>query len=76
MFRLIGILLALALVAWLALRQVDDTNDALADAAESAGVEVDRDASPRENVEAIGRQVDANIAASKRAVDEAVDDAR
>lgn len=74
MLRLIGILLALALVAWLALRQVEDTNDALADAAETAGVEVDRNATPRENVEAIGREVDATIAAGKRSIDDAVDD--
>jgi hypothetical protein len=83
MFRLIGILLVVALIGMLALRQLDGANESVADAAQEAGVELEAGAPPRDAARAVGRAVDATVAAGKARVDgalegreEAEDDAR
>ncbi|MCU0757813.1 MAG: hypothetical protein MUF07_01255 [Steroidobacteraceae bacterium] len=83
MFRWIGVLVALGLVAWLATRQLDDAGGAAAraaeDAAEVAGVEapaIDADATPSEVAGQVGAQVDAMLQAGKARVDAAESDSQ
>jgi hypothetical protein len=78
MFRWIGVLVALGLVAWLATRQLDGAGASAARAAEQAaevaGVEapaIDADATPAEVAGQVGAQVDAMVQAGKARVDEA-----
>lgn len=76
MFRLIGIVLVLGLVAWLALRQVDDTNAALEDGLdgiEAAGVEVERSGRPTDAARAVGKHVEATLATGKSRIDDSLD---
>jgi hypothetical protein len=83
MFRWVGVLIALGLVAWLTMRQLDDTGSraaqAAAEAAEVAGVEApefDADAPPSEIAGQVGAQVDAMVQAGKARVDAAESDAQ
>lgn len=74
MFRFIGIIIALGLVAWLTTRQVDDARNATQAAAKAAGVtgiKVDKNASPSEIAAEVGRAVEATAAESKARVDAA-----
>ena len=78
MFRWIGILVALLLVAWLAAKQMDTAGSgaskAAAEAARTAGVEsvvIDENAPPPKVAEQVGAQVDAMVQAGKARVDEA-----
>ncbi|MFO1457690.1 MAG: hypothetical protein U1F18_15730 [Steroidobacteraceae bacterium] len=78
MFRWIGILVALLLVAWLAAKQMDTAGSgaskAAAEAARTAGVEpvqIDEHAPPSKVAEQVGAQVDAMVQAGKARVDEA-----
>jgi hypothetical protein len=76
MFRLIGIVIVLGLVAWLALRQVDDANATLEDGLESveaAGIEVERSGRPTDAARAVGQHVEATIAAGKSRIDDSLD---
>lgn len=76
MFRLIGIVLVLGLVAWLALRQVDDANATLEeglDGFEAAGVEVERSGRPSDAARAVGKHVEATIATGKSRIDDSLD---
>jgi hypothetical protein len=76
MFRLIGIVLVLGLVAWLALRQVDDANTTLEeglDGFEAAGVEVERSGRPSDAARAVGKHVEATIATGKSRIDDSLD---
>jgi hypothetical protein len=76
MFRLIGIVIVLGLVAWLTLRQVEDANTTIDDTLDSvgaAGVEIDRDARPSDAARAVGRHVEATVASSKSRVDDALE---
>ncbi|MCX9158180.1 hypothetical protein OPU71_18815 [Niveibacterium sp. 24ML] len=73
--RLILILIVLALVGWLAASNLKSQSSAVGDAARKAGVEVPKDAPPREQVEAVGKAVEQIHAqeaeARKRQLDEA-----
>jgi hypothetical protein len=77
MFRLIGVLVALGLVAWLAMKQLDGAGDgaarAAAEASRAAGVEqavrIDANGSPADVAAQVGRQVEASVAAGKARVD-------
>jgi hypothetical protein len=78
MFRWIGVLVAMGLVAWLAIKQLDGAGSgaaqAAAEAAEAAGVEapeLDADAPPSEVAGQVGAQVDAMLQAGKARVDAA-----
>ena len=76
MFRLIQIVIVLGLVAWLALRQVEDANSTIEDSLDSvgaAGVEIDRDAHPSEAVRAVGQHVEATVASGKSRIDDALE---
>ena len=76
MFRLIGIVIVLGLVAWLTLRQVEDANTTIDDTLDSvgaAGVEIDRDARPSDAAQAVGRHVEATVASSKSRIDDALE---
>ncbi|MEZ5459746.1 MAG: hypothetical protein R3E65_10720 [Steroidobacteraceae bacterium] len=76
MFRLIGIVIVLGLVAWLALRQVEDANATLDESLDSvgaAGIEIDRDAHPSEAVRAVGQHVEATVASGKSRIDDALE---
>jgi len=77
MFRWIGVLVALLLVAWLSMKQLDGAGSgaskAAAEAARTAGVEpveFDEDAPPTKVAEQVGAQVDAMVQAGKARVDE------
>lgn len=75
MFRLIGIVLVLGLVAWLALRQVDDANATLEeglDGFEAAGVEVERSGRPSDAARAVGKHVEATLATGKSRIDDSL----
>ena len=76
MFRLIGIVLVLGLVAWLALRQVDDANATLEeglDGFEAAGVEVDHSGRPSDAARAVGKHVETTLATGKSRIDDSLD---
>lgn len=76
MVRLIGIVIVLGIVAWLALRQVEDANATVDETLESvgaAGVEIDRDARPSDAAHAVGRHVEATVASGKSRIDDALD---
>jgi hypothetical protein len=80
MFRWVGILIAVGLVAWLSMRQLDGVGSSASQAAEAASemAGVDRDAalkidphsSPDQVAAQVGRQVEATIAAGKTRVDD------
>lgn len=83
MLRLIAVLTVLALIGMLALRQLKDTSDSVTDAAEGAGLALEAGAHPSDAARAVGRAVDATVAAGKARIDgalegrsEANDDAR
>lgn len=77
MWRLIGVLIAVGLVAWLATQQLDGTGDnaaqAAAAAARAAGVDnavtIDPHASPAEVAAQVGQQIEASVAAGKARID-------
>lgn len=76
MLRLAGIVIVLGLVAWLALRQVDDANstlDAGLDSVEAAGVEVERSGRPSDAARAVGQHVEATLATGKSRIDDSLD---
>ncbi len=56
--RLILILIVLAVVGWLAVTSLRSQTDAVGDAARQAGIDVPRDATPRQQVEAVGKAVE------------------
>jgi hypothetical protein len=78
MFRLVGLLIAIGLIAWLSLKQFDgagrSASQAAVEASRVAGVEnaveLDPNGSPRDVAAQVGRQVEATIAASKTRVDD------
>lgn len=73
MFRILGLLITLALVAWLSMKQFSDVGDTTRDAAAAAGVELDEDTPPSDVARQVGAQVDATVAASKARLDAAAD---
>lgn len=73
MFRILGLLIALVLVAWLSMKQFDAVGDTTRDAAATAGVELDEDTPPSDVARQVGAQVDATVAASKARLDAAAD---
>jgi hypothetical protein len=76
MFRLIGIVIVLGLVAWLALRQVGDANSTIEESLDSVGavgVEIERDARPSDAARAVGRHVETTVASGKSRIDDALD---
>ena len=78
MFRLLGLLIAIGLVAWLSMKQLDgagsSASQAAAEASRQAGVEdavkIDPHSSPDQIAAQVGRQVEATIAAGKTRVDD------
>lgn len=78
MFRLLGLLIAIGLVAWLSMKQLDgagsSASQAAAEASRQAGVEdavkIDPHSSPDQVAAQVGRQVEATIAAGKTRVDD------
>jgi hypothetical protein len=73
MFRLIGIVLALAIVGWLVTRQLDSARNASRSAAESAGavgVKVDPDARPSDVATQVGKAVEAQVQGGKSRIDD------
>jgi hypothetical protein len=80
MFRLVGLLVAIGLVAWLSMKQLDGAGSSASQTAEAASemAGVDRDAalkidphsSPDQVAAQVGRQVEATIAAGKTRVDD------
>jgi len=78
MFRLLGLLIAIGLVAWLSMKQLDgagnSASQAAAEASRQAGVEdavkIDPHSSPDQIAAQVGRQVEATIAAGKARVDD------
>lgn len=73
MFRLIGIVLALAIVGWLVTRQLDGARSASRSAAETAGavgVAVDPDARPSDVAAQVGKAVEAQVQGGKSRVDD------
>lgn len=75
MFRIIGVLITLALVAWLSMKQFGAVGDSTRDAAATAGVEFEADTQPTDVARQVGAQVDATVAASKARLDAAADEA-
>ena len=73
MFRIIGVLITLALVAWLSMKQFGAVGDSTRDAAAAAGVELEADTQPTDVARQVGAQVDASVAASKARLDAATD---
>jgi hypothetical protein len=74
MFRLIGIIVAVALVAWLATRQLHDAGRETRAAAQAAGasdLRIDDNARPADVAAEVGRAVDAQVQASKQRLDAA-----
>jgi uncharacterized protein (TIGR02588 family) len=78
MLRLIGIIIVVALIGWLALHELDATRGnvraATAEAARISGtpaVKIAADATPGETAEAVGRQAEQAIAAGKARTDAA-----
>ncbi len=72
MFRLIGLVLALAIVGWLMTRQVDDVRQTTRSAAKSAGavgIKIDDNASPRDIAAQVGKAVEIQVQGSKARVD-------
>ncbi|MEZ5487313.1 MAG: hypothetical protein R3E75_06660 [Steroidobacteraceae bacterium] len=77
MWRLIGVLIAVGLVAWLAARQLDGTSHSAAQAAATASraagvddaVTIDPNASPAEVAVQVGQQIEASVAAGKARID-------
>ncbi len=72
MFRLIGLVLALAIVGWLMTRQVDDVRQTTRSAAKSAGatgIKIDDNASPSEIAAQVGKAVESQVQGSKARVD-------
>ena len=78
MFRLLGILIAIGLVAWLSMKQLDgagsSASQAAAEASRIAGtpgaVKIDPHSSPDQIAAQIGQQVGATIAAGNTRVDD------
>jgi hypothetical protein len=73
MFRLIGIVLALAIVGWLVTRQLDSARNATRSAAETAGavgVKIDPNARPSDVAAQVGKAVEAQVQGSKSRVDD------
>ncbi len=56
--RLILILIVLAVVGWLAVTSLRSQTDAVGDAARQVGIDVPRDATPSQQVEAVGKAVE------------------
>ncbi|WP_374511882.1 hypothetical protein [Niveibacterium sp.] len=56
--RLIVILIVLAIVGWLAASNLKTQGSAVSKAAQQAGVEVSQSATPREQVEAVGKAIE------------------
>lgn len=72
MFKLIGLVLALAIVGWLMTRQVDDarqTTRGAVKAAGAAGIKIDDNARPGDIAAEVGRAVEAQVQGSKARVD-------
>jgi hypothetical protein len=82
---MIGVLIALGLVAWLSMKQLDDAGSSASQAAEAAsemaGLEgdaalrIDPRSSPEQVAAQVGRQMEAAIAAGKTRVDDFEDEA-
>lgn len=80
MFRLVGLLVAIGLVAWLSMKQLDGAGSSASQAAEAASemagvdgdaaVKIDANSSPDQVAAQVGRQVEATIAAGKTRVDD------
>jgi hypothetical protein len=80
MFRLVGILVAIGLVAWLSMKQLDDAGSSASQAAEAASemaglddeaaLKIDPGSSPEQIAAQVGRQMEATIAAGKTRVDD------
>lgn len=73
MARILGLLIVVAVVAWLAMKQLDDAGDATREAAATAGFELDADTPPTDVARQVGAQVDATVAAGKARLDAAAD---
>jgi hypothetical protein len=73
MARILGLLIVVALVAWLAMTQLNAAGDTTREAAEAAGVELDADTQPTDVARQVGAQVDATVAAGKARLDAAAD---
>lgn len=71
--RLIALLLVLALIGWLAARQLSTQTASVSDAARQAGVSVPPGATPREQVEAVGAAVEKLQAEQMRAREQQAD---
>lgn len=78
--RLILILIVLVVVAWLAVTNLKTQSSTVSSAARQAGVEVSQSATPREQVQAIGKaveKIEADEAAKRREqIDQASGDAK
>ena len=72
--RLIAVLIALGLVAWLSMKQFGAVDDTTRDAAATAGIELEADTPPTDVARQVGAQVDATVAAGKARVDAAADE--
>ncbi len=80
MFRLVGLLVAIGLVAWLSMKQLDGAGSSASQAAEAASemagldgdaaLKIDPGSSPEQVAEQVGRQMEATIAAGKSRVDD------
>jgi len=80
MFRLVGILVAIGLVAWLSMKQLDGAGSSASQAAEAASemagldddaaLKIDPGSSPGQVAAQVGRQMEATIAAGKTRVDD------
>jgi hypothetical protein len=80
MWRMIGVLIALGLVAWLSMTQLDGAGRSASQAAEAAAemagadgddaLKIDPGSSPEQIAAQVGRQVEATLAAGKTRVDD------
>jgi hypothetical protein len=80
MFRWVGILIAVGLVAWLSMTQLDGAGSSASQAAEAAAemagvdgdeaLEIDPGSSPDQVAAQVGRQVEATLKAGKTRVDD------
>lgn len=80
MFRWVGILIVLGLVAWLSMKQLDSAGSSASQAAEAASemagvdgdaaLKIDPGSSPGQVAAQVGQQVEATLAAGKTRVDD------
>lgn len=80
MFRLVGILVAIGLVAWLSMKQLDGAGSSASQAAEAASemagldgdsaLKIDPGSSPEQVAAQVGQRMEATLAAGKTRVDD------